>query len=396
MKKRIHFFIILCLLLLQQLSAETVTSFSYSGLKKTKESYLNSVLERFYGREINTDTLHEIETALHAEGLFEDISVECPDEQSGSVEITLREKITFIPLPFLTVSSGKWMGGGIVMNMNAFGNKTMVMGGGFLSAQSKSFIAGLSKPPAAVKDTGYSLFAGAADSTQTVKDIYDEEISKTDFSSLSLSSSVQKKITHFTTLNASLSLACRFFDSTDSLQLKAGTGFSHGKNDWNGWYLNSRMFTAAIEGGRDFSSENFFWSTAAKITVQQPLTNRLRLCSDIAFSYEKNTLLIQHSSQSAAAVSILPSEFLTPSIAGGNAGLEFALKKFNWGLLSVYSSWQAVFAETQDDSMKFCHGAAGGVRVYLSKIAFPAFAFGMSTNFTTGDSFWSASLGISY
>lgn len=168
MKKRIHFFIILCLLLLQQLSAETVTSFSYSGLKKTKESYLNSVLERFYGREINGDTLHEIETALRAEGLFEDISVECPDEQSGSVEITLREKITFIPLPFLTVSSGKWMGGGIVMNMNAFGNKTMVMGGGFLSAQSKSFIAGLSKPPAAVKDTGYSLFAGAADSTQTV------------------------------------------------------------------------------------------------------------------------------------------------------------------------------------------------------------------------------------
>lgn len=34
-------------------------------------------------------------------------------------------KFTFIPVPFAAVSNGKFMGGAMVMNMNAFGNKTM-------------------------------------------------------------------------------------------------------------------------------------------------------------------------------------------------------------------------------------------------------------------------------
>lgn len=89
---------------------------------------MQNTLERFLKTEDTPKNLHAIETALQAEGIFEKILIQpeqIPETGETQINITLKEKITFIPVPFAAVSNGKFMGGAMVMNMNAFGNKTM-------------------------------------------------------------------------------------------------------------------------------------------------------------------------------------------------------------------------------------------------------------------------------
>lgn len=386
--------------------AASITSFSYSGLVKTKENYLNKVLEHFYGQELTEDTLHQIETVLHSEGIFESIGVAADEHSEGQVNITVKEKITFIPLPFAVAGSSYWLAGGMLLNMNAFGNKTTLITGLFFSDSRFSGIFGLSKPAANVNDTGWSVFTGAGNSQTTVTDLYGNEILKYKSFSSYLSTSLQKKLTPFTSVQTGIGVNYAHFTDapvfsepyikSNSFQARLSTGFSHGKNDWNGWFLNSKMFTGSLEAGYDFTAETDFYRASSSITFQQPLTGRLRLCAAVSGIYSYDTILSSWSGQGGAAVSILPDYFITEEEAGGNAGLEFALKKFKWGLFSIYANWQACAVKISEDEYKFCQGISGGTRVYLSKIAFPAFAFGMSRNITTKKLYWSGSLGISY
>lgn len=384
--------------------AEIISSFNYSGLKKTKTSYLDKVLSHFIGQENNEETIHDIETVLQAEGIFEKITVLPSEENKEVIEITLKEKITFIPLPFLTVSNGKWMGGGIVMNMNAFGNKTMLMGGGFLSSSTDMGVFGLSKPAANVDDLGWSIFTAISNNTQDYTDIYDEEYASFEHLSINFNFAIQKKITPVTSLGGGFGYNFRkmndnnsFNDGKDvSSQAKITTTLAHGITDWNGWYLNSKMANVALNAGYDFNLDNLFYYATSSIVFQHPLTNRLRFCTTVSASYENNTYILQWPDQSAGSVSILPPEFRTPEIAGGNTGFELAIKKFGFGLFSIYTNYQGVYAKNVNDEYKFCHGVSGGMRLYLSKIAFPAFAFGMSRNITTKDLYWSGSIGVSF
>lgn len=111
---------------------------------------------------------------------------------------------------------------------------------------------------------------------------------------------------------------------------------------------------------------------------------------------QNNATVIDWSGGNSVDVTILPSDFKSPKISGATAGLELALKKFSFGIISLYGNYQAVYAEDTDENFEFCQGVACGTRLYLSKIAFPAFALGVSRNFSTGDFFWSVSLGASF
>ena len=80
-------------------------------------------------------------------------------------------------------------------------------------------------------------------------------------------------------------------------------------------------------------------------------------------------------------------------IVGGNAGLEIAVAKFSWAMLSVYGDYQLVYTkdfllpgaeENLDNKNDYIlmHGPNGGIRLYLAKIAFPALAMSLSYNAT--------------
>ncbi len=389
-------------------SAVPITKFNFTGLRKTKPEYIEKVLSRFYGQEADDNTIHEIETALQAEGLFDNIKVQSADQEntensSGEISISLQEKITFIPLPFAACSNGKWMGGAMILNMNAFGTKSMFMGGTFFTSTSFTGMAAFSKPAANTKDLGYGLFCSGNINSAERKDIYDETFVKYKQKGFSASGSIHKKITDFTIINTGLGCSWLRFDEYNGYVpqekyvsfINPSAGISHGRQDWNDWFLSTKSLR--LESDFYYNTDEKDWSQrySGSLLFQMPVTKKLRFCSAAGFVYGKNLYFSQFSGGSSGFVSILPGEFSTDRIWGGNTGMEFALKKFKFGLFSFYGNYQACQVRDTNVTFQFCQGAAGGIRLYLSKIAFPAFAMEINKNITTSKWNYTGSIGIS-
>ncbi|MDD5789479.1 MAG: POTRA domain-containing protein [Spirochaetia bacterium] len=79
-----------------------IAKFTFEGLKKTDESYMQNTLERFLKTEDTPENLHAIETALQAEGIFEKILIQpeqIPETGETQINITLKEKSPLYPFP---------------------------------------------------------------------------------------------------------------------------------------------------------------------------------------------------------------------------------------------------------------------------------------------------------
>ncbi|MDE5614200.1 MAG: hypothetical protein K2I74_06080, partial [Treponemataceae bacterium] len=106
-----------------------ITSVRFSGLKRTRESYMQKVLAQFVGADSDVLDLGEVETVLRSEGLFSEIAVSF-SEDGATIHVAVTEKWSFIPLPFCSYTNDGFMGGLILMDNNAFGQKNTLMVGG--------------------------------------------------------------------------------------------------------------------------------------------------------------------------------------------------------------------------------------------------------------------------
>ncbi len=386
-----------------------ITQINISGLKKTKESYIKSKLKNFEGKTIAETNLHEIETILQAEGLFESIKVEFmqKSENEASIEITVTEKITFIPLPFAMYSNGSGMAGLMIMDTNAFGIRDMFIVGGFYSSSSLTGIASYIKQPKANGIPGFSIFISSSKNTPELNNLDDETMLRFNSKDFAVGLSVLEKVGE----NHTFSLGGSFesfsaeeeegyeglVDSAKSGKFKLGWNF--GTRDWNGVFLSVK--TLSLDAG--FAVTNledeykFNEEISYKLLIQEPMFQKLRFVFQCAGFYGKDKHISDFAGKKEGAVTILPNDFLTDRIFGGNTGFEFSFFKGKFGMLSVYGCYEAVLTEDfGDDDLTFLHGVNSGLKMYFSKIDFPAMSLGLSYNLTKKDLQFAAALGISY
>ena len=96
-----------------------------------------------------------------------------------------------------------------------------------------------------------------------------------------------------------------------------------------------------------------------------------------------------------ASVSLFPTEFSSDSMAGLSLGLEYAALKTKIGLFSVYAVYQTARAKDFDRTWVFNQGAGGGMKMYLSKVAFPACSVEVIYNITEKEFRTGFSIGMS-
>lgn len=384
-----------------------VTAININGLKRTKNSYIQTKLKGFTDKTVGEFDVHALETALQVENLFDDIKIsfQQTSPEEASVEVSVKEKITFIPLPFITVSGSDLLAGAIILDTNAFGVKDSFMVGGFVSSHSKLGFAGYSKAPAEEGwRPGFSLLISPSKSEPEFYDLENELYYKYGATTFACSVSVSEKILKYNTF--SLSGSYRYFSSKQIKDyvkpdsLKAGTAgihWNYSKSDWNGWFLSTKDLSITFE--EVFSTVSTWNNTqnySASFGLQQPVIPRLRFYTRASGYFNKKSHAGWYKKQSAASVTILPENFYSSRLCGANAGLEAAVVKGKIGTLSVYSDYQVVCVQDYDEKYEFMHGPNGGFRVYLAKIAFPALSMGLAYN--VPKSFWhfSASLGVSF
>lgn len=415
-----------------------ISNIKFNGLKRTKESYLQKEYEKYIGKTVGEFDKKELETQLQVEGIFESYEINLvqndSDKNTATIQIDVNEKITFIPLPFAMVSSSGASAGLIVMDTNAFGIKNMFMVGGFYSTSAITGMAMYSKPPKQNHIPGFTVFTSASKNEQTIHNIDNEEILEYKNITASTNISLNEKITKNNTLRAGIGFHLMRTDLDDDKNYedndetfsnkfdysidKANTislnlGWNYSKQDWNGWYLSETNMSI-----NDSTSINFGLNDKSKISrimqkydatfsIQHPIFwDRLRIIANTSGSIiipnkTKYVTISSYLDRSNVGVTIIPPEYKTTKVFGATTGLEFAIAKFKYGMLSVYGKYEAILLDntmmTSDDekNIEFCHGPNGGVKFYLSKIAFPAFALGLSYNIPKHYFQFAAAVGIS-
>ncbi|WP_407427716.1 POTRA domain-containing protein [Treponema sp.] len=389
----------------------TVTRINFTGLKKTRNSYIQSKVSKFTGKSIRETDLHALETAVQLEGLFDDIqiSTEQISETEAQINISVKEKITFIPLPFAMYSNSGFMAGGVVMDTNAFGQKHMFMLGGFFSNTSKTAMASVAKNSKTKGIPSISIFISGSKSSPEYENLDNDTVLKYDALSFGIGLSLSEKINDcFSFTN---SFGFKYLDTSDNSNYKglapesliegtvsAGLGYS--KSDWNGIFMSTNSASVSVEAGLNKPNDadyRFPLGFSFAISEQHPVfTDRLRIYQRYSGFFGHKNHLSSFKSQSAGSVTILPGNFVSEKIIGGNTGLELAVAKFGWGMISLYSDYQIVYTQDFDKDYHFMHGPNGGARFYLAKIAFPALSMGVSYNVPKNYWQFAAAMGMTF
>ncbi|MBR4323103.1 hypothetical protein [Treponema sp.] len=380
------------------LSAETIESISVSGLKRTKDSYMQKVLARFAGMESSSLDLHEVETLLQAEGLFSEIAVNVSDD-GKALFVEVKEKWSIIPLPFASYTNEGFMGGLILMDNNAFGVRNTLMIGGVYAPSYQTVMLRLQRPAIFQKQLGYSSFLSYNKKKVSIDDLDEENLYKIDSHKLNAEFALEKKLSQ----NFSVSLGAKYagfiipddpnFDSVH--QWVFAPAAKYALADWNGYFLSEKYIEAKGEAGGS-SEKELVSQVMLHAFFQQPLVPRLRLTFDGFISLESHKNLLLRQTRQNVSNTLLPTNFHSQSMAAADTSLEGAVLKLSVMTLSLYASYQLIAAEDYDGKTAFCHGPGGGLKVYLQKINFPACSLGVYYNVPRGYVQFGASIGVSF
>lgn len=384
-----------------RLFSSPIKSISFEGLKKTKDHVLQRDLKKFIGRDGDEETMHDLETELQKEGVFQEINIEKDEAEDGiEIKVTVKEKITFLPLPLVSASGGVVTVGMFLLDTNAFGLKHMAVVGGFYSKDEYRGIFLYSKPPAG-HVPGVMLYGSAGKKHQLFKDMDDEECLEYYMKSANMGIAFTENITEIFQASISTNFGFKDFDQTELekaknnryMEIKGQLKLS--KSDWNGVFMSTK--SAEMTYTCTAFTTYYCWHIFnPRVVLQQPVfIDDLRLIASVNGFHGKYIPYSAFVGNGGLGVSLFDSLFGTQHGIGASGGIEYAAFKTKIGLFSLYSVYQCAYAEDFDDEMKFNQGVGGGVQMFLKQIAIPAMNLCIVYNTTKHKWRGTFSLGIS-
>ncbi|WP_038073175.1 POTRA domain-containing protein [Treponema sp. C6A8] len=382
-----------------------ISKISFIGLKRTKESFLQDSLKSYIGKRYNSKSKSNLESDLQAMNLFSSIEFSSSFTDGGTVElnINVKEKIAFIPLPFAMYSSSTgFMVGGFVMDMNAGGQKDMFVTG-LLWSPNNTMVLGLYSHAPRIGAPGFRVHASASKQNAFFRNAEGDELLKIENFNAGLGTAILFKLDRYNNLDCGLTYQGFFPYDTDvhpdayrRNKFGANTGWKISDQNWNGVFLSETSF--GLNGGLYIDTKaHLTESLSASVKVQQPLIPKLRLNVLSGAGIVFNGLITDNLQKGTACVTILDDKFSSPKIAGAASGLEFAVFQHRKiGTISIYGNYEFVFAQEFDDSLLFCQGFNVGSKVYLSGLAFPAVSMGLAYNATKNKFYFAGSFGVSF
>ena len=387
-------------------SSGQISRITFSGLKRTRDWFLQESLSSYIGKTPDEKTISSIESDLQALNLFSEISIKVQSENealTSEVKITVKEKISFIPLPFVMYSSSSgFMAGAFVMDMNAGGKKDMVVTG-LMWAWDNQMLVGMYRNAPRKGKPGYLLSANLGKQTARINDSDGNKLLEIENFNASANAKILFQLDRFNSFGAGLAYS-GFFpydkEAGDEIYTRnAGMTYADwtvSENSWNGTFLSESAFSINASFLLDNKLRPVTGLSLA-VRVQQPLLQKLRLNIDGGAAVVLNGLTIDGLRKASARVTIIDDKFVTAKIAGSSTGLEYAfLKTQKIGTFSIYGNYEFCFAQDIDESLLFCQGFNTGMKVYLKGLAFPALSMGLAYNATKNIFYFAGSFGLSF
>ena len=381
----------------------SIVQFNIDGLKRTKRSYMDGLLSHYLQKPASKETLKAIETTLQAQNLFDQIKVFAKPIADGqaAVDISFKEKWTILPMPIGYYTGDTYGAGLFVLDMNAFGQHCMATIGGMYSSSGFMAAGVFQKPPVQKGELGFSLSGNVSKSKRDFANSKNYKVYGYENVFAGARAKLLFKPTNSTV--ASVGTGYSFLNPIDSPRVSrrnqwsvdASWGIS--SSSWNGFFLSVNSFSVSGEFlFSDVSEQLFAQSMTFSGEVQQPVCGRVRLITAARGFISNNLLKTNYVGRAKSGVTLLPSAFMTDQIFGFMTGFEAAIVKAKFGVLSVYGLYEVAVARELNNSTYLCTGPEAGVRLYLAKLAFPAFAMGASYNIDENRFQYSFSGGASF
>lgn len=383
-----------------------ITDVKIHGLKRTKESYIMQTLEKFKGADDSTLDTKTVENAMYAYGLFSEVHSSIISNGSGgaTLSVTVKEKVSFLPIPIAGANGDGWMAGLMLMDMNAFGKQDILVAGGIAGPDMQMGMLSFTKPPRSILRPGFTLGGSFINSTDVEYTDFDNNtFAKDDNVKAGGNAALILPLSrYFTAALGGDYEFCHFDDGTwDTGHLLLSTA----RVNWhtskaNDWFTIEQG--AAIKGrfGADLGDDGKgMQEVSALARFQLPVTGRARLAVSLSGILQHNIRVPFQAAKRDVGSSIIVGDFHSERIASSRALFETGIVRGKYAMLSMYGSFEGVIADDASSGNHTLVWAAGpglGALVYLKRVIFPAIMGGVSYNINQNRFLGSFSVGMTF
>ncbi|MDR3200470.1 MAG: hypothetical protein LBT68_03325 [Spirochaetales bacterium] len=390
-----------------------IQSFEVHGLERTKLSVIEPYYEPYIGKPYADFSEEILVQELRKMGIFNPEIKVFPREVPGSREtgvdiiIVLEEKWTFLPFPFAAATSGGSAYGGLgLLESNFLGYNKKIYAMGLVSNRGWQGMFGYTDPSLLGSDFGLNLNAGGSISERELvseRDVLWQNYETTDISFRGgLSWKAPGGITAGVTAGYLDRGVSEDFDSNflppDSARFaQSGLSFQYADIYYDSVLVYGFFFRAQCEYESSLTANAGSYSQyEANLRHQIEIGDGHRLSFSASGLHSPGAPLVMEREIGGKSVKTLPDGFIADAAAAAQASFEFILSTTSWGAFTAQAAYEAAIFSLDDSSPAYSHGPGAGIRVYLTKIALPAFGIDVYYNIKTGEAYSSVYMGFSF
>ena len=391
------------------LGAEQIETINISGLKRTRDDTLLSIIDVKPGDGVTPGLTEAIEQKMRKAGIFqEEITVELVPGREGQIlNITAYDQWTLIGIPFFAVSSGNMMGGAFLMDSNLRGKGNLFVSSVMLGQNGDAQAFLLFRDPT-FRDSDISLNGRIAGGRTT--DTYtslDEKETWEDFSSpfFNLGTTAGYDLNDRLSLRLGADGIYRQLEKGDLLppggedsmvELTLNAGIS---------YDGTTVFPLFYKGiSSSISSDMNWvpgdvptWALTAEARSGWLIGNFLHLQLSGKGGVTDNPYYSLFQLGGSTGSMTLPTrQIASDRYLNGEFKSEIRVVKFSLGYLTAPLFYEGGYFQDYQEEDQFYQGVGGGFRFYLDRIALPAMGLDYRYCLTTETGGVSFFMGMSY
>lgn len=358
----------------------TVEKINITGLKRTKDITVISIIGVKEGMKIDETSLIDIKQKLLKEGIFQDnIDVTYSNINNDHVvlEIYVEDKWTILPLPVFFTGSEGWTAGGVFVESNLMGLNQKLIGGVFVGDSDKTAFMTWITP--FMKDSGYSVGFNLSylEELDENPDIGVNLILRKTYDT-NVSWGIISGIVNDTEENSYLGILSLGWDNLFYSQF-----FNRG------WSINSSL---SVE--TPFESVIFHPHTSLDISRELLFKERnlIKLSLNTSITSDSESPLTFGGGESQR---VIEKETEADSYLSGVLHVEPVLFNPEWGHITLPVYYEGGIYNRFDESI-YWHGPGLGFRVYISKVTIPAVGADITWDLQDGDYTFTVALGSSF
>ena len=377
-----------------------IRAFRVEGLRRTKPAVLEPYYLPYQGRPLSQFSRDALVQNLRSLGIFHLVEVAPVPvaEEVVDIRISVQEKWTLIPVPVGgATGGGRVYGGFMFMESNLLGYNKKMYGGAILSNIGWKGLLGYIDPKFPDPRTSLLLFfSGGVDRIDNA-DPDGTVFQKYETTGVALRAEIQRRVAG----GFSVAAGAEFQEQ----DLNAGYGPSLAPpGEARAWgptltlryqdLYYDRILVYGLSAQVRYEYKFEFDEYSGMGQFYGRISDRLRFGLKTSLTLAPDTPRTMELRVSERLFRTLPDGVTADSAAAAEVSLEFTAAEFRWGALTLRAAYEGGLFDRDGSDPGGTHGPAAGARVYMSRIALPAFGFDMSYGAVTGDFYFGVHVGL--